>query len=201
MPSRRCSRAELVRDDVTALVLAGGRATRLGGVDKRTLVVDGATIFARQCAVLAPRVHEIVVSAPADVAGHRTVRDAYPGAGPLAGIAAGLAAAATPWLLVVAGDMPYLHGAIVDALLAHARDGVDAVGIRIGGLPEPLLCVLRVAVAGPRLEARLARGALKASALLTDDGLAVAWLDEDELRALDPELRALTNVNEPEDLA
>ena len=194
MSSSRCSPA-----DVSALILAGGRATRLGGVDKRELVVEGRSIFDRQCEVLAPRVAEILVSSPRADPGHRTVADAVPGAGPLAGIAAGLAAA-TPWLLVVAGDMPYVSGALLDLVLARAGADVDAVGIRIGELPEPLLCLLRVAAARPALEARLAAGQLKASRLLTDGDLRVAWISEPELRAIDPSLRALFNVNAPEDL-
>ena len=195
MRSSRCSPA-----DVTALILAGGKATRLGGVDKRELVVEGRTIFARQCEVLAPRVAEILVSSPRAVPGYRAVADAVPGAGPLAGIAAGLAAAATPWLLVVAGDMPFVSGALIELLLAGAEPGADAVGIRIGELPEPLLCLLRVAAARPVVEARLAGARLKASRLLTDGELRVAWITEPALRAIDPELRALFNVNEPGDL-
>lgn len=187
------------RDEVTALVLAGGRATRLGGVDKRELVVDGATIFTRQCAVLAPRVREIIVSTPHAVPGHRTVIDVVAGAGPLAGIAAGLAAATTPWVLVLAGDMPHVSAALLDRLLEAAVADVDAVGITIGGLPEPLVCVLRVAAARPAVEARLAAGRFKASALLAED-LRVAWIDEATLRAFDPDLRALANVNTPDDL-
>ena len=188
------------RGETSALILAGGKATRLGGVDKRELVVEGRTIFDRQREVLSPRVAELLVSSARDVPGHRTVADAVPGAGPLAGIAAGLAAAATPWLLVVAGDMPYITGALIDLVLAHAADGVDAVGIQIGGLPEPLLCLLRVEAARPALAALLAGGRLKASRLLTDGDLRVAWIPEAALRAIDPELRALFNVNEPGDL-
>jgi len=195
MTSSRCSPA-----DVSALVLAGGKATRLGGVDKRELVVEGRTIFDRQREVLAPRVAEILVSSPREVPGYRTVADAAPGGGPLAGIAAGLAAAATPWLLVVAGDMPYVTGALIDLVLAHGEDEVDAVGIRVGGLPEPLLCLLRVAAARPAAWARLAGARLKASRLLTDGDLRVAWIPEPALRALDPSLRSLFNVNEPGDL-
>jgi molybdopterin-guanine dinucleotide biosynthesis protein A len=195
MSSSRCSPA-----DVSALILAGGKATRLGGVDKRELVVEGRTIFARQREVLAPRVAEILVSSPREVPGHRTVADAVPGAGPLAGIAAGLAAVATPWLFVVAGDMPYVSGALIELVLAHAGDGVDAVGIRIGELPEPLLCLLRASAARPAVAARLAAGRLKASRLLTDGELRVTWIPEPALRAIDPSLRALFNVNEPEDL-
>jgi len=56
----------IAHPDVTALILAGGKATRLGGIAKHELVIDGATIFARQVAVLAPRVAELIVSASVD---------------------------------------------------------------------------------------------------------------------------------------
>lgn len=189
-----------MRADVSALVLAGGRAKRFGGVDKRELVVAGETIFDRQCQVLLPRVSEIIVSTPSVVPGHRSVADPVIGIGPLAGIAAGLAAAHTAWLLVVAGDMPYISGPLIDRLLAGATGACDAVGIRIGELPQPLLCVLRVAAARPVVEGRIAARQLKASALLTEGGLRVSWVEEAELRAFDPELKGLFNVNVPEDL-
>jgi MobA-like NTP transferase protein len=85
----------MTREDVTALILAGGKATRLGGVDKRAIVIDGRTIFERQVEALRPCVVEIIVSSPRAVDGYRTVVDAVADLGPLAGIAAGLAAAAT----------------------------------------------------------------------------------------------------------
>jgi molybdopterin-guanine dinucleotide biosynthesis protein A len=184
---------------VSALILAGGRATRLGGIAKHEIVIDGETIFARQVRVLEGRVAEIVVSAPRDVAGYRTVRDGVEGAGPLAGIAAGLAAVATPWLLVVAGDMPYLDPAIIDLMIAGRRDDVDAIGLRVGDLPEPLLCVLHTRTR-TAVERRLAARRFKASGLLTDEDLRVRWIEEAELRAIDPELTGLVNVNQPEDL-
>ncbi|MBL9015732.1 MAG: molybdenum cofactor guanylyltransferase [Myxococcales bacterium] len=181
---------------ITALILAGGRATRMGGADKPALVVGGEPIFARQVRVLAPRVTEIVVAANTAhplYAGHRVVPDAIEGAGPLAGVAAGLAACATPWLLVVAGDMPDLTGALIDRITSAIAPGRDAVGIRIRGLPEPLVCALRAAAAAPALDAMLAEGVRKASALLTDRGLATTWIDD-----VDPAV--VRNVNTPADL-
>lgn len=141
--------------------------------------------------MLAPLVAEILVSGIV-VAGYRTVHDAIAEAGPLAGIAAGLAAARTPWLLVVAGDMPYLTSELIAAMLARVAPDVDAVGVRVRARPEPLLCVLhtRTLVA---IERRLATQRFKASGLLTDEGLRVAWLD-------DPDPRALVNLNTPDDL-
>jgi molybdopterin-guanine dinucleotide biosynthesis protein A len=184
---------------ITALILAGGKATRLGGIAKHEVIIEGRTIFARQCAVLGPRVHEILVSG-VTVPGHRCVHDAEPGLGPLGGIAAGLTAATTPWLLVMAGDMPYVSGPLIELIAARCADAPDAVGLRVGGLPEPLLCALRVASARPDVARRLAARELKASRLLTDGALQVAWLEEPALRAIDPTLRVLFNVNTPSDI-
>lgn len=191
--------------DISALILAGGRATRLGGVSKHALVVDaadGRTIFERQVALLRPRVAEVIVSLRAgpDIAGFRTVSDHVFDVGPLAGIAAGLSGCRTTWLLVVAGDMPHLTDSLIDRMLQRAEDANDerdrqteAVGVRSRGLPEPLLCVLRTRVVLPIVAARIASGRYKASGLLTDEGLRVAWIDD-----ADP--AALRNVNSPEDL-
>jgi molybdopterin-guanine dinucleotide biosynthesis protein A len=178
--------------DVSALILAGGKATRLGGIAKHELLIGGETILSRQTRVIAPRVAEIVVASSRPVAGYRTVADPIDGVGPLAGIAAGLAAVHTPWLLVVAGDMPNLSGALIERMLAARADELDAVGVRAGGLPEPLLCVLH-ARARSAVERRLAAGRYKASGILTEEALRVRWLDEDDLHVV-------RNVNRPEDL-
>jgi molybdopterin-guanine dinucleotide biosynthesis protein A len=189
------------RDDVTACILAGGRARRLGGVLKPLLVVDGETILTRQRRVLAPRAAEIViaVAGPGPLAeqGVRAVVDVVPDAGPLAGLAAGLAATARPWLLAVAGDMPHLSPAVLDALLAAARPEVDAVVPRVNGYPEPL-CALYGRGAEPVVARYLTDGRRRTQGIL--DELRVAWLDEASLRVLDPELRTFTNVNEPGDV-
>jgi molybdopterin-guanine dinucleotide biosynthesis protein A len=178
--------------DVSALILAGGKATRLAGVAKHELIVEGETILARQLRVLAPRVAEIVAASPREVQGVRTVRDPIDGGGPLAGIAAGLGAVQTPWLLVVAGDMPYLTGAIVDALLAARGPEVDAVCARARDLPEPLLCVLHARVAAA-IARRLAAGRYKAAGLFTEEDLAVTWVEV-------ADLRTVRNINTPDDL-
>jgi molybdopterin-guanine dinucleotide biosynthesis protein A len=206
-------------DDVTALILAGGKATRLGGIDKRSIVVDGATIFERQVAALAGQVAEVLVSSRGPVAGYRCVVDQpappFGGAaargqapvvddvadlGPLAGIAAGLAAATTAWLFVVAGDMPHVTREVVALILDSASDDCDAVGIRIGNRPQPLCTALRVATWRPIVAARIAARQLKVSALLTDEPVRVVWIDELTLRVVDPALRAMHNVNTPDDL-
>jgi molybdopterin-guanine dinucleotide biosynthesis protein A len=178
--------------DVSALILAGGKATRFGGIAKHELVIAGRSIFEHQTSLLASRVVEILVSAPNDIAGFRTVRDTIAGVGPLAGIAAGLAVATQPWLLVLAGDMPFITPAIIDSLIAARAPELDAVGLQINGLPEPLCCLLHTRTRAV-VERRLATGQFKASGLLTDEGLSVRWLTD-----ADPE--ALRNLNSPGDI-
>jgi molybdenum cofactor guanylyltransferase len=176
--------------DVSALILAGGQATRFAGIAKHLLVVDGETIFDRLIAVLRPRVAEILVSAREDIPGYRTVRDAVEARGPLAGIAAGLGACTTDWLLVVAGDMPYLTGDLLDQVIEARAD--DGVMIYSGGLPEPLVCLLHRRVRAV-VEQRIADGRYKASELLTDAGLTLRRCDV-------PDRAPLRNINSPEDL-
>lgn len=194
----------LPRGDVTACIVAGGRARRLGGALKPLLVVDGETILARQRAVLEPRAAELVIAlaGPGLLAeqGVRAVFDVIADAGPLAGLAAGFAASARPWLLAVAGDMPFLAPAVLDALLAapgDAPEDVDAVVPVVGGYPEPL-CALYGRAAAAAVTARLAAGERRTQSIL--DGLRVTWLDEARLRVLDADLRTFTNVNAPEQL-
>lgn len=190
----------LRRDEVTACILAGGRARRMGGAVKPLLVVDGATILARQRAVLEPRAREVIVavaSPGAQLAGLREVIDPIADAGPLAGVVAALAAIDTPWLLAVAGDMPSLAPAVIELLLAAATDEVDAVAARLGGWPEPLCALWHRRCHAP-LAARLAAGDYKVAAALTAQR--VAWLDEAAVRAVDPALATFTNVNRPEEL-
>jgi molybdopterin-guanine dinucleotide biosynthesis protein A len=191
------------RDDVTAVILAGGAARRLGGATKPLLVVDGARILDRQLAVVRPRVREVIVSAQADAswardAGLRCVVDPVPDGGPLAGIAAGLAAAATPWILAVAGDMPWIAGGVVDAILDGAVR-VDAVVPRIGGFPEPLLAAYHTR-ARPTIDVAITAGEKSPSRVVRGGGLLVRWIEELSLRELDPDLRSFTSVNSPEDL-
>ncbi len=196
---------------ISACVLAGGRATRLGGRSKSQLIAGGAPILERQLDVLAPRVAQVIVSVAPGAAVEvparwrdrvTLVEDAAAGEGPLAGIAAALTACSSEWLLVVAGDTPGLTAPVVELLLAEAAAAAeaDAVAPRIGGLPEPLLAVYRARLA-PLVARRLADGNRKVAALLTDAGLAVRWIDEAALRAVDPELRALDDVDTPDDLA
>lgn len=189
---------------LAGLILAGGRATRLGGRAKPLVPAGGTSILERQLDVLAPRVSEIVVAlahgaAPLPIPpGHsvRFVHDRVPHAGPLAGLAACETGRS---YLVLAGDLPHVSGAVLDLLIGAYGADTDAVAFRVRGLPEPLLAVYGPAAVDAAAR-RIDAGRRKAAGLLLDEGLRVHWIDEDALRAIDPDLRCLDDVDTPEDL-
>ena len=203
---------------VVAAILAGGRGTRMGEgggaagdqgvVSKGLLVVAGQRIIDRQLAVLRPRFPEVLIAAndPAPWAdlGLRVVADrAGRALGPLAGLDAILAALpdGADAVVCVAGDMPFLN----PALLEHLRDGARGAPAwvpRVGGRPDPLLARYARALA-PIVAEQIADGRYAMMDLLArlEARRDVTWLDESELRAVDPELRSLVNVNSPADLA
>jgi molybdenum cofactor guanylyltransferase len=186
---------------IAAAVIAGGPARRMGGVAKAGLVVDGESIAALQVRVLRRVFERVVVVAnepgPWAELPVELVHDRHAGVGPLAGLHAALVSTeGQQGVVCVAGDMPFVSEPLLRLLRDRAPEA-DAVVPRVAGRAEPLLARYarrcRAAV-----EAQLAAGERAVHMLL--DHLAVSWLDEDDLRAVDPELRALTNVNTPDDL-
>jgi molybdenum cofactor guanylyltransferase len=147
--------AEPSSTSVSGLVLCGGRSLRMGS-DKARLSVDGRTLLERAIGVLAPlcanRGEVWLACGPHEryaELGARLCPDRTPDGGPLAGIEAGLSAAAPGWVCVLAVDMPRARSAHFESLLARARGGaLDAVLARSASGDEPLLGVYHTRVLG-----------------------------------------------------
>jgi molybdenum cofactor guanylyltransferase len=185
---------------LTGAVMAGGKSTRLGR-DKALLEIGGRTLLARTVVTLREVADEVLVIGPSEREAHaegaRVVPDAYPDTGPLGGIATALEAAAFPRVIVVACDMPFLNAKLL-AFLCDFDPGADAIIPRVDGATQQLhavysrncLPIMREELAGKnyRIGVLIAR-------------LNVHYVEETEIRAHDPELRAFTNINTPDDLA
>ncbi len=192
--------------DAAAAIFAGGAATRYGGRQKALIEVAGETILSRQLRVVRPLVREIVVVAGAknsselEGRGARVIMDRWPGAGPLAGLDAALAAIRAPRVLALACDMPAVQPAVVESLLSRAKTAeADVVIPEVGGRLQPLLAVYSARVA-PLAETRLAAGELRMVALpdaARRAGLTVVRIGERELARADPDLRSFANLNSP----
>jgi molybdopterin-guanine dinucleotide biosynthesis protein A len=194
----------IARTRVAAAIIAGGEARRLGGVEKSGLLVGGRSIAERQLEVLRPRFSRVFAVAgraePWRAVGVEVLSDrGAPGRGPLAGLDAALTGLRDDEdaVVCVAADMPFLSGAALE-LLRDTAPGADAVVAKVGGHPEPLFArYARVCAAG--VAAALAANRLKAAAFLAT--VSVHWLSEADLRAVDPSLATLANVNTAADLA
>ncbi|TFV65806.1 UNVERIFIED_ORG: molybdenum cofactor guanylyltransferase [Bacillus sp. AZ43] len=113
----------------TAVVLAGGRAARLGGRAKPQLLVGGRPILASVLDAVADAERRVVVGPPQPVPDDvLLVREQPPGGGPVSAIRAGLDAVGTEVVVVLAGDLPFAGPAVVRGLLERLTgDGVMAV--------------------------------------------------------------------------
>ena len=185
----------------TAAILAGGRARRLGGLDKSALAVGDRTILDRQLAVLRGLTPHLLIVANDE---HRyrdtsvpVVADRIAGAGSLGGLYTALVEAPTEQVLVIACDMPFLNAPFL-ARLAAIGAGVDAAVPRDARGWHPLCASYNRRVAG-RLHDRIEAGALKVSDALAD--LTVREIGPDELAPFDPDGRLLLNINTPDDYA
>jgi molybdenum cofactor guanylyltransferase len=187
----------------TGLVFAGGRAKRLGGVNKALLRVGGRRIIDRVVGALEPLVDEFVVLTNDDSLRELTsvqlVFDPTPHAGVLTALQAGLSAARGELCLAVACDMPFVSRALFEHMLdlEHAT-GADVVIAQTQHGLEPMHAVYRRARVRAAIDAALARGDRRMISYFAD--VHVRELDENECAPIDPTGLAFFNVNTPADL-
>ncbi|CAG0958451.1 molybdenum cofactor guanylyltransferase [Myxococcaceae bacterium] len=189
--------SERSRTGVSGAVLLGGASRRMGR-DKASLPIGGVAGAERIARVLARLCDEVLLvgGTPPPGAQGRVVADPEGPRCALRGLVAALDAAAGSRVLVVATDLPLVSRGLLEALLA--AEPADAV-VPKPGLAQPLCAVYRRASVLPIARARLAAGNLALRSLL--DALEVRSVEGAALAALDPEGRALSNLNTPEDHA
>lgn len=186
------------------VILAGGDATRFGGLPKGLLRVGGIRILDRLVAALSAATGTLpllIANAP-DAPTWRpdlTVRpDIVPGMGALGGLLTAVEAGPAP-VLVVAWDMPFVPQ---DLLMALAR-GLGEADACLPASPGPRgsepLCAAYGPRAGPAIRAALSRGERQAIAF--HSGLRVSILSADVVRTFGDPAFLFYNVNTSDDLA
>lgn len=191
---------------VSAIILAGGKGSRLGNVNKAFLEVGGMRIIDRLLAVCAPMFRDIVIACRDTetfaLPGVRAVADRFAVRSSLTGLHAGLGAVKTDRAFVTACDAPFLHPEIVRLLVRESepKDGVIpdiTIPLKEDGYHEPL-CAVYSTRCLPYIEAQLRTGNLK----ITDffGQVSLREVPADKLRAADPDLRSFTGVNTPQEL-
>jgi molybdopterin-guanine dinucleotide biosynthesis protein A len=192
---------------VSAVILAGGAASRLGrdkaleevgGKPMLTRVVDAVRLIATEIVIVGDSSGRQHLDLPEIV---RWTTDRYPGSrGPLAGLHAGAKESTNDLLLAVGCDMPFLNPIVLGMLVRAGASGfAEAVVPRIDGRAQPLHAVYR---RDPVIE--------RAEQLLESDGrtgiqdlirrLRAQYFGEEDVTPFDPDLRSFWSVNTADDL-
>jgi molybdenum cofactor guanylyltransferase len=189
----------------TGIILAGGRSQRMG-TNKALLPLPGQaskTFLAHLVSTLAPLCAEVLVVArdPAQFAhialpDTRIVFDEKPGGGPLMGLYSGLKAMRSTTALAVAVDMPFVQPALLTFLLDCYRQDTLVVPV-VNGVPQVLLALYPRSIL-PLIETLLEQGKRAPRALL--EVAPVDYIEEEQLREVDPQLRSFVGINMPQDL-
>ncbi len=190
-------------------VLAGGAASRYGGVPKGLLAVGGRRILDRvvdSVQTVTGALPLLIANAPGASAWRpdlKTIPDARPGLGSLGGIYTAVTAVPEP-VLCVAWDMPFVPQGLLRALIDGATGGGGA-GSYDAFLPESSgrrglepLCAVYGPACGPAIERRLETGDLKAISFHAD--VRVGILSLAQVRGFGDPDELFFNVNTPDDL-
>jgi len=187
--------------EVTGILLAGGKSRRMGE-DKRHLVVGEQTLLERGLAVLRSTFQDVLVviaqdSPPLGVDA-RVVRDLVPDCGSLGGLYSGLMQATTPWVFVVACDMPFLNQAVI-AQFTSRRATADIVMAKLDARLHPMHALYGKQCL-PVLEQMIGARQLKIQEMVSHTSLRVQYVTEKDLLTIDPSGRSFYNVNTLADL-
>jgi molybdopterin molybdotransferase len=200
---------------ISGLVLAGGRGSRMGNVDKGLQPFRSSTMVEHVLARLRPQVGPLLISANRNLETYRAfgapvlTDEMADFPGPLAGLETGLRHCATPYLLTVPCDSPFLPPDLAAHLFAalqeHDADVAYAATQEAGMLvqPHPVFCLVR-ADRLPVLSAYLAQGGRRVDGWYRDlKAVEVVFDDADAFRNINTldELRGLEQPAFPASLA
>jgi molybdopterin-guanine dinucleotide biosynthesis protein A len=187
---------------MTAIVLAGGKSSRLGR-NKALQVIGGKSLIQWVVERLATVSAEIIISTASgetvpcsSAASIETVSDEYPGKGPLAGICSGLVASSSPRAIVVGCDTPFLSTGLLEHMI-RISPTFDVVIPRIKNKVEPLCAVYSKNCVAP-IRQLLQQNELKIIELLPM--VRMRYVEEDEVDSFDPEHLSFFNINSQADL-
>lgn len=184
---------------ISAVVLAGGRSTRLGQ-DKAFLKVNGQSLVERVIDRLAQLSEEIIIVTN-DVGKYEhleatVVTDVVPGKAALGGLHSGLRAASNRHSLVVACDMPFLNLSLLRYMQGFVGS-YDVVIPRVGEYAEALHALYAKSCL-PHIERQLQSGDLQISHFFP--AVRVRYVEQEEIEIFDPDHLSFFNINSQEDL-
>ncbi len=194
------------KNDITAIVLAGGRGSRMGGTDKGLQLFNGIPLALYALQRVALQVGKVVMNANRNQDTYQSFGcEVYPDsdaefAGPLSGFAVGLAHCQTPYLLTVPCDSPRFPIDLAKRLASHMEQGLQQGDFDIamaaqGGYTQPVFCLIKKELL-PSLHAFMQSGRRKIDAWTATQKTVVVNFDEST-----DDINAFANANTLEELA
>ncbi|MBP2169053.1 molybdopterin-guanine dinucleotide biosynthesis protein A [Erwinia toletana] len=184
------------RAEITGVILAGGRGSRMGGEDKGLMILNGLPLYQHVLQRLQPQVTSVCISANRNLtcyqlSGLPVISDTVSGyAGPLAGMLAALRFIDNDWALFAACDTPFIPYNLAERLWQQ-RGEADAAWVRSGERDHPVLALIHRRVAD-RLTDFLARGDRKLMLFLQEIAATAVIFPEDR--------QSFININTLDDL-
>ena len=184
---------------ITGVILAGGKSSRFGS-NKALVEINGSRLIDRVASVLGSIFKRLVLitNNPKDYSYLKLpiYEDLIPGLGPIGGIYTGLKNIHDETGFFIACDMPFINENLIRHIVA-VRDDFDAVVPKIDWRMEPLHALYTKRCL-PVIEELIASGVYQTAKSFYN--LSVRYLNEEEIRAHDPQLKSFLNVNLPEEL-
>ena len=154
---------------ISAIILAGGRATRMGCIDKGLVTLQNKPFIQHIIERLTPQVDEVLINANREIPQYRTfslpvLQDEQPDfVGPLAGFSLGLHHCKHDYLLTTPCDSPLIPANLVNRLMQSiSSEKADIAVARSGGYSHPVFCLMKKSVL-PSLTQYMAQGNRKVS--------------------------------------
>ncbi len=197
-----------MRRTVTVALLAGGKSSRFGGIDKQEILLNGEKL-GRIAAMnaLSAGGDVIVVGKnrrPYDALPLSFVEDIVAGFGPLSGLHSALSAARTDWVYLIACDMPFFDVSWLDYLLSCAeRSEALSLAARLGRHIEPFQALYSRRLVRPLDKIFEERGEPQRSFSFARliESVPHHLVPENIARTYSPDWRLFCSINAPEDLA
>lgn len=187
---------KITNNEITAVILAGGKSSRMNGKDKGLMNFRGQELIRHVLRVVEPRVSEVLISANRNIElyenfGKVIMDELEDFQGPLAGVSSALKVCFTRYLLVLPCDSPLIDGELIDNLISRMGETeVDICVAHDGSIMHATFAIIEAKL-GKSLEEFLENGGRKMA----------LWYRQHSIERIDvsSQLEVLTNLNRPED--